>query len=44
MSQQVVISGKPVHGIPGATIGSAANHIDENVNSKFFQLAWLAEW
>lgn len=32
-SVQVVISGKPVHGIPGATIGSAANHIDENVNS-----------
>ncbi|XP_022754394.1 protein arginine N-methyltransferase 1.5 [Durio zibethinus] len=32
-SVQMVISGKPVHGIPGATIGSVANHIDENVNS-----------
>ncbi|XVE71417.1 hypothetical protein DITRI_Ditri10aG0148500 [Diplodiscus trichospermus] len=32
-SVQMVISGKPVHGIPGATTGSVANHIDESVNS-----------
>ncbi|EOY29107.1 SHK1 binding protein 1 isoform 2 [Theobroma cacao] len=32
-SVQMVISGKPVHGIPGATTGAAANHIDNNVNS-----------
>ncbi|XWS70630.1 hypothetical protein CRYUN_Cryun03dG0063200 [Craigia yunnanensis] len=32
-SVQIVISGKPVHGSAGATIGTAANHIDENVNS-----------
>ncbi|XVF48118.1 hypothetical protein PTKIN_Ptkin03bG0165400 [Pterospermum kingtungense] len=32
-SVQVVISGKPVHGIPGASIVSAANHSDENMNN-----------
>ncbi|XP_021276626.1 protein arginine N-methyltransferase 1.5 [Herrania umbratica] len=32
-SVQMVISGKPVHGIPGATTGAAANHIDDNVNN-----------
>ncbi|XVF19008.1 hypothetical protein REPUB_Repub11eG0073800 [Reevesia pubescens] len=31
-SVQMVISGKPVHGIPAAAIGSVANRIDENVN------------
>ena len=33
-SVQMVISGNPVHGSAGATIDTAANHIDENVNSK----------
>ncbi|OMO61939.1 Protein arginine N-methyltransferase PRMT5 [Corchorus capsularis] len=32
-SVQVVISGKPLHEIHGATTGSAVNHIDENTNS-----------
>ncbi|GMI89525.1 calcium underaccumulation 1, SHK1 binding protein 1, PROTEIN ARGININE METHYLTRANSFERASE 5 [Hibiscus trionum] len=32
-SVQVIISGKPLHSIPAETIGSAANHSDNNVNS-----------
>ncbi|KAK8523079.1 hypothetical protein V6N13_113053 [Hibiscus sabdariffa] len=32
-SVQVIISGKPLHSIPAETIGSAANHTDNNMNS-----------
>ncbi|KAK5817097.1 protein arginine N-methyltransferase 1.5 [Gossypium arboreum] len=32
-SVQMVLSGKPLHNIPAESTGSAANHIDKNVNS-----------
>lgn len=34
LSWQMVLSGKPLHNIPAESTGSAANHIDKNVNSK----------